>query len=327
MRILVTGGAGFIGSNFVRHALEAEKESSITVLDGLNYAGNMENLAGLLGNPRFEFVKGDIRDQKKVSQVAKGHDAIVNFAAESHVDYSISNPGIFLSTNVLGTGVLLDAARKNDAAFVQISTDEVYGDVAEGESAEGDLLNPSSPYSASKASADLLVKSYCRTYGMDARITRTTNNYGPYQHMEKLIPKFIILSMMGRKLPIYGHGDSVREWIYVDDNCSAILLAMKKGARGEVYNIGSGERLTVLEVASAILARFGRGASHLSHVDGRQGEDRRYALDSSKIRSMGWKPRVGFGKGLAKTIRWYADNSAWWKKQGHDIGSRHTKIE
>ena len=235
MRYLVTGGAGFIGANFVRSLLDG-KDCAVAVLDLLTYAGSLENLESVRGSGRFTFRKGDIRDAGAVGELAKGADVIVNFAAESHVDYSISRPDAFFSTNVLGTLVLLEAARKNDIEFVQISTDEVYGDVVSGESAEGDRLVPSSPYSASKAGADLLVGSYARTYGLSAKITRTTNNYGPYQHVEKLIPKLVAMALLGKRLPIYGNGKSVREWIHVSDNCSGIETVIRKGKKGGYHH-------------------------------------------------------------------------------------------
>ena len=324
MKILVTGGAGFIGANFAMRAL---KEGEVTVLDSLTYAGNMDSLREAAKSGKFRFVKGDIRDGKVVGGLVKEAELVVNFAAESHVDYSIANPQLFFSTNVAGTLTLLEAARKNDVAFLQISTDEVYGEVKRGESREGDALRPSSPYSASKASADLLVGAYCRTYGADAKITRTTNNYGPYQHVEKLMPKFTVLALAGRKLPVYGSGKSVREWIRVEDNCEAIMAVARKGKKGEVYNIGSGERKSVLEVAKAILDATGGGRKLLSHERERPGEDCRYALDCSKVRALGWKPRMGFEEGIKATVEWYSRNRWWWgaRAKNHDFSSRHAK--
>jgi len=328
MRILVTGGAGFIGSNFVLRALAADKTTEATVLDSLTYAADTRNLEGVEKDGRYRFVKGDIRDPAITERLVPECDAMVNFAAESHVDYSIANPRLFYETNVLGTLNLLEAARKHDKRFIQISTDEVYGDVEKGESRESDALAPSSPYSSSKASADLLVCSYCRTYGLDAKITRTTNNYGPFQHIEKLIPKFAILAMLNRKLTVYGSGESVREWIHVRDNCDAIMAVLKKGRKGQVYNIGSGERRSVMDIAGLVVSQLGRDRSLITHVEGRPGEDSRYALDSSQIRALGWKPSFTFEKGIADTVEWYKENRAWWEEKAdtHDLGDRHTKL-
>ncbi len=338
MKLLVTGGAGFIGSNFVIRALTAgaggahePPASGVRVLDALTYAADLRNLEGVSKNKNYSFVKGDVRDRAAVEKALDGCDAIVHFAAESHVDYSISNPALFYETNVLGTLNLLEAARKRDVRFLHISTDEVYGDVREGESRESDPLVPSSPYSASKAAADLLVGAYSRTYGMDVKITRTTNNYGPFQHMEKLIPKFVLLALMGKKLPVYGTGESVREWIHVNDNCDAILAVLEKGRSGSVYNIGTGERKTVMDVARLILSALGRGGSGESlivHEAQRPGEDMRYALDSSRVRALGWAPKLTFEKGISETVRWYAENRAWWegKAKTHDLSHRHTEL-
>jgi len=352
MKLLVTGGAGFIGSNFVIRALSGgaavaagdasgdasgdarEDEDAVTsvkVLDSLTYAADLRNLETVSKDKRYSFVKGDIRDAGVVERALDGCDTIVHFAAESHVDYSISNPKLFYETNVLGTLNLLEAARKRDIRFLHISTDEVYGDVGKGESRESDTLAPSSPYSASKAAADLLAGSYCRTYGLDVKITRTTNNYGRFQHIEKLIPKFTLLALMGKKLQVYGSGESVREWIHVDDNCDAILAVLRKGRSGSTYNIGTGQRKTVMEVAKAILAALGKDArsgSVISHAAPRPGEDKRYALDSSKVRTLGWSPKLSFGKGIAQTVRWYRENPKWWEEKAkeHDLDDRHTKL-
>jgi dTDP-glucose 4,6-dehydratase len=327
MRMIVTGGAGFIGSNFVLRALAADRSTEITVLDSLTYAADTRNLESVEKERRYRFVKGDIKDPAIAAKLVPECDVIINFAAESHVDYSIANPRLFYETNVLGTLNMLEAARKYDKRFIQISTDEVYGDVKKGESRESDALAPSSPYSSSKASADLLVCSYCRTYGLDAKITRTTNNYGPFQHIEKLIPKFVILGMLNRKFTVYGSGESVREWIHARDNCDAILAVLKKGRKGEVYNIGSGERRSVMDIARLIVSQLGRDPSLIAHVEGRPGEDSRYALDSSKTRALGWKPSVTFEQGIADTIGWYRENRAWWEEKAktHDLGNRHTK--
>ncbi|MFH0737377.1 MAG: dTDP-glucose 4,6-dehydratase [Candidatus Micrarchaeota archaeon] len=328
MKALVTGGAGFIGSNFVMRALAADRGNEVSVLDSLTYAADIRNLGGASGDKRYSFIKGDIRDPAAVDRAMRGCDAVVNFAAESHVDYSITNPRLFYETNVLGTLTLLESARRHDASFLQISTDEVYGDVQEGESRESDPLVPSSPYSASKAAADNLAYAFFRTYGMDVKTTRTTNNYGPFQHIEKLIPKFVLLALSGKKLPIYGSGESVREWIHVNDNCDAILGVLGKGRPGSAYNIGTGERKSVMEVARTILSALGKDASMVSHEAARPGEDTRYALDSSRMRALGWAPKIGFKSGISDTIKWYADNRSWWegKTKTHDLGSRHTKL-
>jgi dTDP-glucose 4,6-dehydratase len=328
MKLLVTGGAGFIGSNFIIRTLGSGQDYGVKVLDALTYAADMRNLESVSKNKNYSFVKGDVRDHSAVEKAVDGCDAIVHFAAESHVDYSITNPSLFYETNVLGTLNLLEAARKRGIQFLHISTDEVYGDVKEGESVESDPLVPSSPYSASKAAADLLVGSYFRTYGMDVKITRTTNNYGPFQHIEKLIPKFVLLALMGRDLPVYGTGESLREWIHVNDNCDAILTVLKKGKSGSVYNIGTGQRKTVMDVARLIASSLGKSESTIAHEAPRPGEDARYALDSSRVRALGWSPKVPFEKGIAETVRWYAENRTWWEEKAktHDLGHRHTKL-
>lgn len=314
MRLLVTGGMGFIGSNFIRHILKKDGYSRITNLDALKYGSNPANLAGI-DDYRYDFVKGDISDFSLVSDLIKEADAVVNFAAETHVDRSISTPEAFLQSNVIGVFTILEALRKenHDAKMIQISTDEVYGDISEGSFRETDAIKPSSPYSASKAAADAFVLGYARTYGLDAVITRCTNNYGPYQFPEKLIPKSIIRLAKSLKVPIYGTGTNVRDWIYVLDHCRAIELAMKKGEAGEVYNISSGHEMTNLEVVRELLRIVGKDEGYMEQVEDRPGHDLRYSLDSTKLRGLGWRPEHGFEEGLRKTVEWYSKNEEWWK--------------
>ena len=307
MKILVTGGLGIIGSNFVRYNAD---RAEIVVIDALKYGSNENNLKDL----DYKFVKGNICDYDLMAELVKGVDAIVNFAAETHVDRSISNPFAFIESNVIGTYTLLEAMRKvnPDAKLVHIGTDEVYGDIEKGSFKEDDMLKPSSPYSASKASADMLVLAYVRTFGLDAVITRCTNNYGPYQFPEKLIPKAIIRAKMDMSIPIYGTGKNVRDWIYVNDHCEAINFVLERGKRGEIYNISSGEEKTNLEVVSEIL-RIMEKPNLAEFVEDRPGHDVRYSLDSSKIRKLGWKPKYGFSEGLKETVEWYLENEWWWK--------------
>jgi len=314
VKLLVTGGAGFIGSNFVRYMLNKHEDCTIVNLDKLTYAGNLENLKGIERNKRYSFVKGDICDRKLVEKVAKGVDVIINFAAESHVDRSIAEPEPFLTTNVLGTQVLLEAARRFDhKKFVQISTDEVYGSITKGSFKEEDPLRPSSPYAASKAAADMLAHSYFVTYGLPVVITRSTNNFGPFQHPEKLIPKLIINVISGKLLPIYGDGKNVRDWLYVADNCEAIDLILRKGKSGEIYNVGAGNEKTNLEIATFILEELGKPESMIKFVKDRPGHDRRYSLNCKKLNTL-WKPRHTFEQALKETIQWYKQNEKWWKK-------------
>jgi dTDP-glucose 4,6-dehydratase len=312
--LLVTGGAGFIGSNFVRRTLAADADARILVLDKLTYAGNRANLAGLEADARLEFVQGDICDAPLVDRLARDVDAIVNFAAESHVDRSIEAPDAFIETDVRGTFVLLDAARRHGhARYLQISTDEVYGDVAQGSSSEHDPVRPRSPYAASKAGADLLVRAYHTTYGLPAMITRATNNFGPYQYPEKIIPLFVTNAIDGEPLPLYGDGQQVRDWLFVDDHCDAIRLVLERGAPGEIYNVGAGNELTNLELTRAILGALDKPMSLVRSVPDRPGHDRRYSVDSSAIRRLGWRPAHSFEEALGATIGWYTANEAWWR--------------
>jgi dTDP-glucose 4,6-dehydratase len=306
MRILVTGGAGFIGSNFVHHVLDEHSDDEVVTLDALTYAGSRDNLAESLDDPRHTFVEGDIRDPDVVSELVEDADAIVNFAAESHVDRSIEGAQPFVTTNVEGTQVLLEAAVDADVdRFLQVSTDEVYGQILEGEFGEDDPLNPRNPYAATKAGADHLARSYATTYGLPVVVTRTCNNFGPRQHPEKLIPKFIRNAAAGDDLPVYGDGSNVREWIYVEDNCRAIDLVLREGEDGEIYNIGSGEERTNLEVTEAILEAVGGSDDQITFVEDRPGHDQRYALETAKIEGLGWEPNYSFDEGLERTVEHY----------------------
>ena len=316
MKILVTGGAGFIGSNFIRYVLSKYSDIEVINIDKLDYGSNLENLRDVEDDPRYTFIKGDINDYELVSNIIKDVDAIVNFAAQTHVDRSISNPYSFIESNILGVYTLLEAIRKHNpnARFVQISTDEVYGDIIKGSFTENSRLNPSSPYSASKAAADMLVLGYSRTYKLDVVITRCTNNYGPYQFPEKLIPKTIIRAKNNLKVPIYGTGKNVRDWIYVLDHCEAVDLVLRKGERREIYNISSGEEKTNLEVVQQILKTMGKPDDLIEFVEDRPGHDLRYSLDSTKIREeLGWRPRITFEEGIKRTVKWYLDNEWWWR--------------
>lgn len=308
MRLLVTGGAGFIGSNFVHQVLETTDHSVVT-LDALTYAGSKDNLTRILDDPEHEFVEGDIRDGELVSELVADVDAVVNFAAESHVDRSIDGAEPFVSTNLQGTQTLLDAALDADIdRFLQISTDEVYGEIFEGKFSESDSLDPRNPYAATKAGADLLARSYYTTHGLPVLITRTSNNYGPRQHSEKLIPKFIQRAAAGKSLPLYGDGSNVREWIYVADNCRALETVLESGSVGEVYNIGSDEELTNLEVAQRILDGVGGSEDQIEFVADRAGHDQRYAVDTTKITKLGWETEYSFSEGLKRTIEHYCNS-------------------
>ena len=316
MRILVTGGAGFIGSNFVRRIVDGSLSgiSSITVLDKLTYAGTLTNLAGLPSGS-FEFVRGDICDQDLTKRLAENHDAIVNFAAESHVDRSIEGSRDFVMTNVLGTQTLLEAARAGSiGTFLQVSTDEVYGSTPHASWPETDPLLPNSPYAASKASADLIARSYHRTYGMDVRITRCSNNYGPYQFPEKVIPLFVTNLIDGLKIPVYGDGTNVRDWLHVDDHCRGIHAVLMRGRAGEIYNIGGGTELSNMELTHKILGMMGKDESSIEYVKDRLGHDFRYSVDIAKISDeLGYKPSVDLNDGLRETVDWYKDNESWWR--------------
>ncbi|MBV9009757.1 MAG: dTDP-glucose 4,6-dehydratase [Verrucomicrobia bacterium] len=320
MRILVTGGCGFIGSNFIRYILKHYKPAYATNVDALTYAGNLENLAGVAeeNGDRYEFFKSDIGDPDQMDALMTDHQfyAVVNFAAESHVDRSINSPQNFIHTNVVGTGVLLDTARRHGVQrFVQVSTDEVYGSLgATGKFTEKSPLEPSSPYSASKAAADLLALAYFKTFGVDVVVTRCSNNYGPYQFPEKLIPLMIIKAMRNEQLPVYGDGLNVRDWIHVNDHCAAIVAALFQGKAGQVYNFGGDGELTNIELVKLILQKLGKPESLISFVTDRLGHDRRYAIDSSfAAAQLDWKPRRDFATGLEETIRWYMDNRSWWE--------------
>lgn len=307
MRLLVTGGAGFIGSNFVHYVLENTTHDVVT-LDALTYAGSRSNLDGTLGGERHRFVEGDIRNRGLVDELVADVDAVVNFAAESHVDRSIDSAEPFVSTNVQGTQTLLDAARTHDVdRFLQVSTDEVYGEVLDGTFSEDDPLEPRNPYAATKAGADLLARSYHTTYGLPVVITRSSNNYGPRQHPEKLIPKFVTNAASGDSLPVYGDGSNVREWTYVTDNCRGIDRVLRDGAPGEVYNIGSGEELSNLEVTRRIIEATGASEDLVEFVEDRPGHDQRYALDTTKVTELGWEPRWTVDEGLAETVNYYLD--------------------
>ncbi|MFF9852779.1 dTDP-glucose 4,6-dehydratase [Streptomyces litmocidini] len=321
MKVLVTGGAGFIGSHYVRSLLAGEYGSdgdvSVTVLDKLTYAGNRDNLPP--AHDRLDFVQGDICDLPLLLDLLPGHDAIVHFAAESHVDRSLDAAADFVRTNALGTQTVLEAAlRTGVRRVVHVSTDEVYGSIEEGAWTEEWPLLPNSPYAASKASSDLIARSYWRTHGLDLSITRCSNNYGPYQHPEKLIPRFVTNLLEGTPLPVYGTGGNMREWLHVDDHCRAIHLVLTQGRAGEIYNIGSGNELTNMALTERILDLCGADSSAIRYVTDRKGHDLRYSLDDTKIREqLGYAPRVSFDEGLAGTVAWYQDNPEWWKAAKH----------
>jgi dTDP-glucose 4,6-dehydratase len=312
VRLLVAGGAGFIGSNYVRHRLAAHPDDSVVVLDKLTYAGRRESLRDLAAGS-VELVEGDIADPDAVGAAIAGADAVVNFAAESHVDRSIHSPGEFITTDVFGAFVLLEAARDAGVRHLQISTDEVYGSIDDGSFTEDSALDPSSPYSASKAGGDLIVSAYHHTYGADALVCRSSNNYGPYQHPEKLIPLCVLNALAGDPLPVYGDGMQVRNWLFVDDNCAAIDTVLERGEPGETYNVGGPDELPNIEVVRAILDLCGRDETLIEHVTDRPGHDRRYSLASDKVRGLGWEPRVSFADGLERTVAWYRDNAWWWE--------------
>jgi dTDP-glucose 4,6-dehydratase len=306
MKIMITGGAGFIGSNFVHHLSEND-DDEIVVLDKLTYAGDMENLKEI--RDKIEFIKGDIADEEAVSHAMKDCDMVVNFAAETHVDRSIEDPGVFVKTDVIGTYNLLECVRKYDVErYLQISTDEVYGSIEDGSFTEESNIDPSSPYSASKAAGDLLVSAYWKTYDTPIITTRSSNNFGPRQYPEKIIPLFIMNAMQDKELPVYGDGKNVRDWIYVMDNCKGIEVALMKGKFGEVYNIGGGNERNNLEITHLILELLGKPESLITFVKDRLGHDRRYSLDSSKIMKLGWKPETPFEDAMQETVEWYKEN-------------------
>jgi len=315
VKVLVTGGAGFIGSNFVRYALDAHRDWQITTLDKLTYAGRLENLASVKDNPRHRFVKGDVADAAVAGPLVRESEVVVHFAAETHVDRSIRHAGEFITTDVYGTFVLLEAARENPSLrrFVQISTDEVYGSVPTGSSKETDELRPRNPYSASKAGADRLAYSYWATYDVPVIITRASNNYGPNQFPEKIIPLFITNLIDDIPVPLYGDGQNERDWLHVEDHCRGVDLLVDKGVPGEVYNIGGGNQVKNVELTHQILKLAGKPPSLIKPVADRKGHDRRYSLDTAKLESLGWKPIHDFAAGLAQTVRWYRENESWWR--------------
>ena len=315
VNVLVTGGAGFIGSNFIRYALDAHADWQITNLDKLTYAGRMETLTDLAGNARHTFVHGDVADAQVAAPLVKAADIVVHFAAETHVDRSILEAGAFIRTDVIGTFVLLEAARtaQNLKSFIQISTDEVYGSVPDGSSVETDELKPRNPYSASKAGADRLAYSYWATYGVPVIVTRASNNYGPYQFPEKVIPLFITNALDDIPVPLYGAGLNIRDWMHVNDHCRGIDAVIARGTAGEVYNIGGGNEVRNVDLTHKLLALAGRPPSLIKPVQDRQGHDMRYSLDTGKLRKLGWSPQVAFDEGLKNTVEWYRNNEWWWR--------------
>jgi len=316
MKLLVTGGLGFIGSNFCRFAIKAHQDVEVANVDKIGIGANPSNLKNLEKEKRFRFVKGDTRDSKLLVSLVKGADAIVNFAAETHVDRSIADPNEFLQNNTIGTFTLLETIRKHNgqARLVQVSTDEVYGEIPQGCFSENDAPKPSNPYSASKAAADMFVHAYFKTYRMNASITRCTNNYGPYQLPEKLVPKTIIRALNNLKVPVYGTGMNIRDWIYVQDHCEAIDLVLTKGEPGQTYNVSADNEMSNIEIVKKILKHLGKDQDLITFVEDRPGHDVRYSLDSSRIRSeLGWKPKRSFEEALKETIDWYVRNESWWK--------------
>ncbi|MDQ1437015.1 MAG: dTDP-glucose 4,6-dehydratase [Acidimicrobiaceae bacterium] len=312
MKLFVTGGAGFIGSNYVRHVL-GTTDDEVLVYDALTYAGNTSTLQDVADNPRYSFIKGDITDRDAVVDAMKGCDTVVHFAAESHVDRSIVDPDQFVHTNCLGTNVVMDVARGHGVErVIHISTDEVYGSIAEGSFSETDRLDPRSPYSASKAGSDLIALSYLSTYGLPVIVTRSSNNFGPWQYPEKVIPLFVTNLLEGQKVPLYGDGLNVRDWCYVADNCAAVDLIVRKGTIGEIYNIGAGNEIPNRELTNRILALMGGGEEMVQYVEDRLGHDRRYSIDTSKVEALGWRPARGLDEALAETVAWYRENTWWW---------------
>ena len=313
MKLFVTGAAGFIGSNYVRHVL-ASSDDEVTVFDALTYAGNLSSLADIADDPRYSFVQGDICDRDAVAAAMAGHDAVVHFAAESHVDRSIVDPDTFIRTNCLGTNVMCDVARHVEVdRFLHISTDEVYGSIDIGSFVETDRLGPRSPYSSSKAGSDLIALSYEETYGLPVIVTRSSNNFGPFQFPEKVIPLFVTNLLDGRKVPLYGDGLNIRDWIYVEDNCTGVDVVLRKGQVGEIYNIGGGNETTNRDLTEKVLAMCGVGEEMVEYVEDRLGHDRRYSIDCSKANALGWKPARSLDDALAATVEWYRANRAWWE--------------
>ncbi|MHB8168366.1 MAG: dTDP-glucose 4,6-dehydratase [Thermoleophilia bacterium] len=315
LKILVTGGAGFIGSNFIRLILAKYPDYEVVNLDKLTYAGNLDNLKDIESDERYSFVRADIGDAGAVDKAMSGIDAVINFAAESHVDRSIGGPADFIMTDVFGTYVLLEAARRHEVGrYIQISTDEVYGSIAEGSFTEADRLEPSSPYSASKAGGDMQVMAYHTTYGLPTIITRSSNNFGPYQYPEKIFPLFITNALEGKKLPLYGSGKNVRDWIYVTDNCEGIDTVLHRGEIGGIYNIGGGNERDNLTITGLILEALGKGEDMIERVPDRLGHDFRYSIDCSRARALGWTPAHTFEEGVMATVDWYVNNRWWWEK-------------
>ncbi len=314
-RMLVTGGMGFIGSNYINHVMSTRPDVQVVNLDKLSYGSNPASLKNLEGRANYRFVKGDICDDKLVGQAAANVEVVVNFAAETHVDRSISNPGAFLESNTKGVLTLLESCRRRDLKFLQVSTDEVYGSADDGRGfREVDALNPSSPYSASKAAAEMLVNAYRKTYGLNVLITRCTNNFGPFQFPEKFIPKTVILAAQDRRVPVYGSGRQVRDWIHVQDHCEAVDEVLERGGSGEVYNVGGGNQIENEQVVKQILKLMGKPEGLIEHVEDRPGHDVRYWLDTSKVRDeLGWTPKRPFEEGLRETVAWYVENEAWWR--------------
>jgi len=316
MKLLVTGGMGFIGSNFIRYILSTRKDVEVTNLDNISIGSNPTNLKELRKDRRYNFVKGSIADLKLVSKLIKKVDVLINCAAQTHVDRSIANPAPFMESNTIGTYSILEATRRSSPAIkiVHVSTDEIYGDIPEGSFNEDDRLKPSNPYAASKSAADMFALAYHRTYGLNVTVTRCTNNFGPYQHPEKLIPKTIIRAASNLQIPVYGKGDQIRDWIYVKDHCDALTQIMEKGIPGEIYNISAGNEMPNLKVVESILGLMGKTKNLIKFVEDRPGHDVRYSLDSTKIRTqVGWKPKHNFTEALESTVRWYTSNEEWWK--------------
>ena len=313
MKLFITGGAGFIGSNYVRHVL-ANSDDEVTVFDALTYAGNLSSLADVAEDSRYSFVQGDICDREAVASAMAGHDMVVHFAAESHVDRSIVDPDTFVRTNCLGTNVMCDVARNIGVErFLHISTDEVYGSIEDGSFVETDRLGPRSPYSSSKAGSDLIALSYQETYGLPVIVTRSSNNFGPFQFPEKVIPLFVTNLLDGKKVPLYGDGLNVRDWIHVLDNCAGVDTVLRKGTIGEIYNIGGGNETTNRELTSMVLSNMGVGEEMVEYVQDRLGHDRRYSIDCSKANALGWRPSRNLDVAVAETVEWYRANRSWWE--------------